>query len=440
MFKKLEWYLLSRVFFLAISVCASCLCMLKGWHLYSVLAAISAIYWLVVIYKHQIKVYRELGFFIESIKYKDFSRNFSTSNSSPALQALRSGFNEINTQLKTVAREKETHYQYLHKILELIDTGILSYETESGEVKWMNESLKKLLQLPYLKNIQALEKRNQSLYEQVISLNPGDSIIGTAQSQKILLAATAFQADGKKYHLVAFQNINEAIDETEAKAWQKLLSVLTHEIMNSIAPISSLADTIKNRIASIDKSTFPPDYLEDLEVGTSTIKRRSEGLIKFAETYRNLNKISNLNLEKFYVRDLFENLYNLMQPTFSKKNIELGINLRVPNLMLEADVNLLEQVLINLLLNAFEAVKEKDNPQISLLADTDKDKIRIQVIDNGNGIPANMLDKIFVPFFSTKKNGSGIGLTLCQQIMMLHKGHIQAQSKVAEGTVFSLQF
>jgi signal transduction histidine kinase len=285
-----------------------------------------------------------------------------------------------------------------------------------------------------------LEKRNQSLYEQVISLNPGDSVIGTAQSQKILLAATAFQADAKKYHLVAFQNINEAIDETEAKAWQKLLSVLTHEIMNSIAPISSLADTIKNRIASIDKSTFPPDYLEDLEVGTSTIKRRSEGLIKFAETYRNLNKISNLNLEKFYVRDLFENLYNLMQPTFSKKNIELGINLRVPNLMLEADVNLLEQVLINLLLNAFEAVKEKDDPQISLLADTDKDKIRIQVIDNGNGIPANMLDKIFVPFFSTKKNGSGIGLTLCQQIMMLHKGHIQVQSKVGEGTVFSLQF
>jgi len=440
MFKKLEWYLLSRVFFLAISVWASCFSMLKGLHLYSVLAALSATYWLVVLYKHQIKVYRELGFFIESIKYKDFSRNFSTNNSSPALQALRNGFNQINIQLRAVAREKETHYQYLHKILELIDTGILSYETETGEVKWMNESLKNLLQLPYLKSIHALEKRDRSLYHQVISLNPGDSIIGTAQSQKILLATTAFQADGKKYHLVAFQNINEAIDETEAKAWQKLLSVLTHEIMNSIAPISSLADTIKNRISSIDKSTFPPDYLEDLEVGTSTIKRRSEGLIKFAETYRNLNKISNLNLEKFYVRDLFENLYNLMQPTFSQKNIELGINLRVPNLMLEADVNLLEQVLINLLLNAFEAVKEKDNPQISLLADTDKDKIRIQVIDNGNGIPADMLDKIFVPFFSTKKNGSGIGLTLCQQIIMLHKGHIQANSKVGEGTVFSLQF
>ena len=426
--------------FFVFCVFGSWVCILKGWYFYSVLASTAVIYWVVILYKHQIKVYRELGFFIESIKYKDFSRNFSTSKSSPALQALRNGFNEVNTELRTIAREKETHYQYLHKILDLIDTGILSYETETGQVKWMNESLKNLLQLPYLKSIQALEKRNTSLYQQIISLNPGDSIIGAAQSQKILLAATAFQADGKKYHLVAFQNINEAMDETEAKAWQKLLSVLTHEIMNSIAPISSLADTIRNRIASIDKSMLPADHLEDLEVGTSTIKRRSEGLIKFAETYRNLNKISNLNLEKFYIRDLFENLYSLMQPTFSQKNIELGINLRVPNLMLEADLNLIEQVLINLLLNAFEAVKEKDNPQISLLADTDKDKIRIQVIDNGNGIPADMLDKIFVPFFSTKKNGSGIGLTLCQQIMMLHKGHIQAQSRVGEGTMFSLQF
>ncbi|WP_374165109.1 PAS domain-containing sensor histidine kinase [Arcticibacter sp. MXS-1] len=241
---------------------------------------------------------------------------------------------------------------------------------------------------------------------------------------------------------MAFQNINEALDETEAKAWQKLLSVLTHEIMNSVAPISSLADTLKTRLeGSASNPAEDPCTTDDIRVGIEAIKRRSEGLLRFAETYRTLNKIKTLNLKTVYVRDLFENLYQLMQPTLENKDIELDIILKDPGLQLEVDTNLIEQVLINLVVNSIDAVKEKLAPLISLSASqTAGKRTIIQVADNGYGISQEIQEQIFVPFFSTKKTGSGIGLSLCKQIMLLHKGNIQVQSREGEGSVFILQF
>lgn len=239
-----------------------------------------------------------------------------------------------------------------------------------------------------------------------------------------------------------FQDVSEALDETESKAWQKLLNVMTHEIMNSVAPISSLADTLKNRLQSPEIANSPvSSQLEDLELGIDTIKRRSEGLLKFTESYRNLNKITKLDLKKILVRDLFENLNSLMQPTMEKKHIELEIVLRDPTLAIEADINLLEQVLINLIVNAIEAVKDKDSPRISLSAEIQaNNRTVVKVADNGMGMPTELLDKIFIPFFSTRKTGSGIGLSLCKQIMLLHKGNIQVQSADGKGSAFLLQF
>jgi len=231
------------------------------------------------------------------------------------------------------------------------------------------------------------------------------------------------------------------LEETEAKAWQKLLSVMTHEIMNSVAPISSLAGTLKNRLMqTLSFSNSNSIDLDDLELGLETIKRRSEGLLKFAETYRNLNKITTPTLKKIFVRDLFENLHTLMQPTLEQKNIELEVILKDPGLLADLDVNLIEQVLINLVVNALEALKEKQNPRIILSASQENNRLLIKVADNGIGISLELLDKIFIPFFSTKKSGSGIGLSLCKQIMLLHKGNIQVQSREGEGTAFILQF
>jgi signal transduction histidine kinase len=299
-----------------------------------------------------------------------------------------------------------------------------------------------MMQLPYLKTIHSMERRDPELYKEVLTLKPGISRIASAHfektSFKILLSATAFQTEGKVYKLVAFQNVNEALDETESKAWQKLLSVMTHEIMNSVAPISSLADTLKHRLQqSVTSLNDDSGSLDDLELGIDTIKRRSEGLLKFAETYRNLNKITTLNLKKVYVRELFGNLLQLMQPTLEQKDIELETILKDTDLQLEVDVNLVEQVLINLVVNAIEAIKDSPAPRIVLSAYVASNyRTVIKIADNGNGMPLELLDKIFVPFFSTKKNGSGIGLSLCKQIMMLHRGNVQVQSVEGEGTAF----
>jgi signal transduction histidine kinase len=181
--------------------------------------------------------------------------------------------------------------------------------------------------------------------------------------------------------------------------------------------------------------------MEDLELGIDTIKRRSEGLLKFTESYRNLNKITKLDLNKILVRNLFETLNSLMRPSLEKKHIELEIILRDPMLAIEADLNLIEQVMINLMVNAIEAVKDREHPRIVLSAEMQtNNKTLVKVADNGLGIPPEMLDKIFIPFFSTRKSGSGIGLSLCKQIMLLHKGNIQVQSTNGVGSAFILQF
>jgi signal transduction histidine kinase len=362
------------------------------------------------------------------------------------LKPLRKGFNEINTTFKLISRERETQYHYLQKILELVDTGIISYEQESGETGWINEAFKKLIGVPYLKTIHSLEKREEELYNEIIKLKPGDSKILTVtrnqQLVKILVTASVMRSEDKMYKLIAFQNVSEALDETESKAWQKLLNVMTHEIMNSVAPISSLADTLKNRLQSPEIKNSPVStQMEDLELGIDTIKRRSEGLLKFTESYRSLNKITKLDLTKILVRNLFESLNRLMRPTLEKKHIELEIILRDPTLAIEADLNLIEQVMINLLVNAIEAVKDRENPTLTLSAEIlGNNKTLVKVSDNGLGMPPELLDKIFIPFFSTRKSGSGIGLSLCKQIMLLHKGNIQVQSTQGHGATFILQF
>ena len=432
--------------FLFITLSFASFLLVKQWYVYLLIAAPVIIYQLIDIFRFQKKAQDELNEFVESVHYRDFSRYFDVRHAPIELQSLRKGFNEINTTFKVISKEKETQYQYLQKILELVDTGILSYEEQTGDVVWMNESLKKMMQLPYLKTIHSLERRDLELYKEVLTLKPGISKIASAHfektSFKILLSATAFQTEGKVYKLVAFQNVNEALDETESKAWQKLLSVMTHEIMNSVAPISSLADTLKHRLQqSVTSLNDDSGSLDDLELGIDTIKRRSEGLLKFAETYRNLNKITTLNLKKVYVRELFGNLLQLMQPTLEQKDIELETILKDTDLQLEVDVNLVEQVLINLVVNAIEAIKDSPAPKIVLSAYVASNfRSIIKIADNGNGMPPELLDKIFVPFFSTKKNGSGIGLSLCKQIMMLHRGNVQVQSVEGEGTAFLLQF
>ena len=445
-FRKFEWSLSLRILLLLAVLSSIALLIIKNQYTFAGFLIVIMVFQVVDLFRFTNKSNVELQQFVESVHYRDFSRRFDEKNAPASLQPMRKGFNEINTTFKIISKEKETQYVYLQNILELVDTGILSYEHISGDVMWMNEPLKKMLEVPYIKTIHSLQRREAAVYGEIIAINPGEnkviSLKGDKTIFKVLMSATAFQTDGKKYKLIAFQNINEALEETESKAWAKLLSVMTHEIMNSVAPISSLADTLKNRLQlSMPDLENKNGSLDDLELGIDTIKRRSEGLLKFAETYRNLNKINTLTVKKIYIRDLFEAMHSLMQPTLNKKNIELDIILKDPDLQLEADATLIEQVLINLVVNATDAVKEKEHPRIMLSAYiTPNNKVVIKIADNGSGMPEELIEKIFIPFFSTRKTGSGIGLSLCKQIMMLHKGTIQVQSVEGEGSAFLLYF
>jgi two-component system nitrogen regulation sensor histidine kinase NtrY len=448
LFKRYQERILIRVLLMFLWLSCASFLLVKGMYEKLVPILVLVVVQLIDFYNFHRKAQQEVEQFVESIHYRDFSRYFDVKEAPLELQSLRQGFNEINSTFKLISRERETQFQYLQKILELVNTGILSYEHKTGDIGWMNEAIKTMLGVPYLKTIGSLERRDPLLYQEIMNLRPGESkIISLTRDKhvfKALLVATAFQTEGRVYKLVAFQDVNEALDETEAKAWQRLLSVMTHEIMNSVAPISSLAETMLVRLqesAKLLRAEGQAGALEDLELGIGTIRRRSEGLLKFAETYRSLNKITTLNLKKVLARDLFENLHVLMEPTLEQKHIELEIIMLDPDIALDADAALIEQVLINLVVNAIDAVKESAEPTITLSAMAGPNgKPIIKVADNGMGMSPEVMDNIFIPFFSTKKTGSGIGLSLCKQILLLHKGNIQVQSIEGVGSSFLLHF
>ncbi|GGF06179.1 sensor histidine kinase [Hymenobacter cavernae] len=392
---------------------------------------------------------KELASFILAVKYRDFSQHFNEAHTNPSLKQLHAAFNQINSTFRQLSAEKEAQFTYLQTVLELIDTGILSYDAE-GQVEWVNEAFKQTLELPCLHSIQALQKRHEVLYDAIMQLEPGASSVVKLtvgkRTMQLLLSATSFRLHNRSFTLIAFKNVSHALDETETEAWQKLLRVMTHEIMNSVAPIASLADTLRRHVRlEKEKATEPlfhdSDLLDDVEEGISIIQHRSEGLLNFAQVYRNFSKITTPLRTTIYVQELFNSIRTLLMNQLAKQNIELLLSIQPSDLLLQADSRLMEQVLINLVLNAAHAVEGRPHPQIQLVAKVnEKERVVLEVIDNGTGIPADLLDSIFIPFFTTHKNGSGIGLSLAKQIMHLHKGSIQVQSVEGTGSVFRLEF
>ena len=398
------------------------------------------------LYKFMIRRFIEMDDFFESVKYRDFSRWFSEKSGPEDIRKLHRGFNDVNSTIKNINTEKEAQHLYLQKILELVDTGIVAYNIETGVILWINDAFKEVLDIPSLKNIAFIKKRNPQLYTSIFTAKQlsGNTItIDIANNKtKILISNSNFKIKDDTFKLIVLKNIDDTLDQTESEAWKKLLSVMTHEIMNSIAPISSLAETLQSKVQlSIKNPKKHAMDVNDLEAGIESIKKRSEGLLKFAKTYRSLNKITKLNLGVVLVSDLFDTIEVLMRPSLENKHIALGFEIENPELKIEIDTYLIEQVLINLILNAVEACKECENPSIAISAQKDIDgHAIIKIKDNGKGIPDEIIDDVFIPFFSTKKNGSGIGLSLCQQIMFLHKGKIQINSIENTGTVIRLVF
>ncbi len=391
------------------------------------------------------KTNRDLTRFLDAIKYSDFSQTFVLSGLGSSFSELKQAFNEVIQKFQDARSEKEEHFRYLQTVVQHVGIGLLAYD-RTGDVSLINTAARKLLDVPYLRNIEALKGFDERFVEILIDMTAGQrelfKVARDGKEMQIMIYATEFRMQQTRYTLVSLQNIGSELEEKEMEAWQKLIRVLTHEIMNSITPISSLAATTGEMVDDVlDSDGDDEDSLQDIRSALSTIHNRSQGLLTFVDAYRNLTRIPKPTFRIFSVKGLFDDLRLLMQQKIAENKIDLSVEVAPESLELTADRELIEQVTINLLLNAIQAVANGKGSKIRLCSRLDeKGRVLVQVADDGPGMSQEVQDKIFIPFFTTKKSGSGIGLSLAKQIMRLHNGSISVDSAPGKQTVFTLRF
>lgn len=406
-----------------------------------------------LLFKFLDKTNRELSGFLNSIKYDDFSHTYTTKKTGTSQDELYEEFNNVIKKFREIRAEKEAQHQYLRTIVHHVAIGIITFD-KSGEVQIINAAAKNLLDVELLKNINQLKEINENLVDSLFDLQTGgrDLIKIERNGEEIQLSIYAIELVqmNKEFKLISIQNIKSELDEKEMDAWQNLIRVLTHEIMNSVTPISSLAATVECELEAqlkdgMEVSKIKSEDVEDFYMAVKTIHSRSEGLIKFVSDFRNLTRIPMPNPEVVAVATIMDNILTLLKYDIDKACIQLNIDITPDDLSIYVDKEQIEQVLINLVKNAIQALDCDDDINEERKLDitakiNDDNKIQISIKDNGSGIEEEALHKIFIPFFTTKKSGSGIGLSLSKQIMRKHNGVITVSSELNKGTEFLLKF
>lgn len=383
---------------------------------------------------------RDLVNFLTSIKFNDYTTTSSASHRGRSFGQLYDGFNLINRKFQEVRAEKEANHQFMQTVVEHINIGLLCYD-ESEEIVLMNKALQSLLHKSYLINLEGLRTVDEKLFETVRDLPSGErTLIKLIIDNKLLQVAiqsTELVLNKNRLKLVSFQNIQSELEGQELMAWQKLIRILTHEIMNSVAPIASLSSTLKDIIG--EKSELDQDALKMVRHSLGVIQKRSQGLMAFTDTYRELTRIPPPKFQLVDGKELLEEAETLFRARIASENINLQLYTPPTEVQFQGDPNLLEQVLINLIKNAMDALESQEEKTINVhLQKNSNGKISIQVADNGPGIPTEKMDQIFIPFYTTKESGSGIGLSLSRQIMRLHKGSLEVQSVEGQGSIFTM--
>jgi len=401
---------------------------------------------LVEIFRFVSQTNRKLTRFLESVKYSDFISGFAADNKlGKSFKDLNIAFNEVLEAFRKARSEKEEHWQYLNTVVQQVRTGILSFDND-GYIQLMNMNARKFLDVQNMKNISELKEINPTLYQTLLGVEPGKGALYKGANEVYLtIQATELRIRGNEVKLLTLQNIQPELQKQEVEAWQNLTRVLRHEIMNSITPISSLTSTLKD-ILEHDLMQKESHYelrqegADDLKEGLNTIENRSKGLIKFIDAYREYTSLPNPKMKMVRLKDLIDKVAMLMRQEMKKHNINFHHECSSEYLTIQADKEMIEQVLINLLKNATEATSGSIDPHIELIGRYDGSHVKIEVKDNGSGIIPEAIDHIFIPFYTTKKSGSGIGLSLSRQIMQLHNGTLTVESQPDVKTVFTLRF
>ena len=375
---------------------------------------------------------------IESIRYNDFSLSFSTQQKGQLENNLRKEINEAITNFRKQLSDQQEHSLYYETLLDTVDSCILITDSK-GHIQWMNQTAIQELIGHRIHSLEELNALNKEFSQKLSSLQPGEVKVIRLYKEDFIqeMAATITNYTNRKENLrlINLKNLRSILEENEMEAWQKLIRVLTHEIMNSITPIISLSDTLCERITKEEKHEYENEMIYQ---GMQTIHRRSKGLLEFVKNYRQLSRLSNPILTNVRIGDILGDIRKL----YPNQEVEYIYQIENEEQILMWDRSQMEQVLINLLKNATEACEGRHNSKVYITTQYLKDKqiFQLTVTDNGCGVLPEALDKIFVPFFTTKTKGSGIGLSLCKQIVNNHGGSISVSSETNKGTSFVLKF
>ena len=389
------------------------------------------------------KTNKKIAYFFNAIKNNDSTLYFSESTSKTPTKELNAHLNNVNEVIQKIKLKNKAQDQYYKTIIENAEIGVLTINTQN-HILFANQNIKNILNYNSLTHINQLKKIDENLFHLIQELQPFSNKIieltNERETKLLTLNATQIKLNNEVILLVVASNIKNELDHKEVDSWVKLTKVLTHEIMNSIAPISSITETIhdslKGNLENIDTETLK-STLEGIEV----IKEQTKSLHDFVVSYRSFSGVSHPEKQVIEVPNLLLKMYAFFETEIKEKKIDFKINCQEKNLQIFADQNQVVQILFNLIKNAVESLQNTDQKKITLTAFSKiKNQVIISVEDNGNGIPNELITQIFVPFYSTKEDGSGVGLSLSKHIMKMHNGTLTAHSIPNKKTTFTLTF
>ena len=449
-YRSYQLNILSRIFILAAIMMAFFYALNQNeWY---VTTSISGLLIPITIYsliRYNYRVRKEMSTFISAVKNKEYS-HYIKDSTALSISELDYAFHAISREFQNISIEKEQHYHYLQTIVENINTGIISYK-KSGEIHLFNKAAKDLLDCIVPSNIQVLKRYQPETYNALIEMNPGEKrvldIYSANKNRKLAIKAKEFRKRQEIFKLYSLQDISSELDTQELVSYQKLIKVLRHEIMNSATPISSLSEDVFETIQDLIRNQNISQKelyreLEDLRISTQTIHTRTKGLLKFVENYRKLTNIPYPSFKQNSLKEIVDHTLQLLKSEISGKSVKINVKLD-RDLQIYCDFDQIQQVIINVIMNAIQALSENNcaEGRIEIYShDYSPDFCSLKIIDNGRGMNTEVLDKIFVPFYTTKKHGSGIGLSVSRQIMKLNDGSIHIDSKKDVGTRCDLMF
>ncbi|MCH9695327.1 MAG: histidine kinase [Gammaproteobacteria bacterium] len=391
---------------------------------------------------------REVVRFLGAARYADYSQRFDFSNDGAGFRALGEAFTDIIGRMRERRADQELEVRRLRALIEHIPVPLLTLHSDEA-ISLQNNASRRLFGAEHVTRLRDLRKFGTSFADAVSSAVPGERRLVTFAVEGIeyhlTLATTEIIIAGQSERLVSLQDIQSELDATQAEAWEDLVRVLTHEIMNSITPVTSLAMTASDVVDDVlrkQKLGDPLDEdLEDLRDAVTTVARRSKSLTQFVDSYRQISRLAPPEKKRVHLGDLFASAAQLAKSEWPETDLEVDVVVTPSELDVFADRDLLEPVLLNLLRNAWQSTRQIDRPMISLSGRLNRrNNVVIEIADNGPGVPDSIAKKIFVPFFTTKEGGSGVGLALARQVMIAHGGFIRLSRNDSGGATFSLTF